>query len=242
MGPTGGQEFAAVELGVKDLVVLFGVPERTIERWLRDTDLPRYRVHDQYRFNRVQLLEWATARGVSVSPGAFQPAGPAAALRLADLIESGGIHYGVPGDNREAVLAGVVHRMRLPEELDVEFLLDVLLAREALGSTGIGDGIAVPHARNPIIVHAKAPVIALAFLRHPVDFGALDGQPVYCLFTMVTPTVRAHLDLLSRLSFALRDAGVRAALVGRAPAPEILAEVRRVEAALPPPPAVQGAE
>jgi len=230
-----------VELGVRDLVALFGVPERTIERWLRDTDMPRYQVQDQCRFNRVQLLEWATARGIAVHPEAFQVAGPTAALQLADLIEAGGIQYGVAGDSKEAVLAAVVRQMRLPDGMDVEFLLDVLLAREALGSTGIGDGIAVPHARNPIIVHASAPVIALAFLLRPIDFGALDGKGVSCLFTMVTPTVRVHLDLLSRLSFSLRDAGVKASLARQASAAEILAELRRVEAALPPP-APLGAE
>lgn len=230
-----------MELGVKDLVALFGVPERTIERWLRDSDIPRYRVHDQYRFNRVQLLEWATARGIAVRPEAFQVNGPAAALRLADLVEAGGIQYNVAGESKDEVLGAVVRQMRLPEGMDVEFLLDVLLAREALGSTGMGDGIAVPHARNPIIVHASAPVIALAFLRHPVDFAALDGKPVFCLFTMVTPTVRVHLDVLSRLSFALRDGCVKEALMRQAPAADILAALRRVEAALPPP-ATLGAE
>ena len=70
------------------------------------------------------------------------------------------------------------------------------MARESLGSTGIGDGIAIPHVRNPIVMHIPRPTITLCFLEHPIDFGALDGQPVHTLFTIVSPTVRAHLHLL----------------------------------------------
>ena len=68
--------------------------------------------------------------------------------------------------------------MKLPDDVDREFLYQVLLAREALGSTGIGDGIAIPHVRNPIVLHLSRPTVTLCFLEQPVDFGALDGQPV----------------------------------------------------------------
>ena len=79
-----------------------------------------------------------------------------------------------------------------------------ILAREALGSTGIGDGIAIPRVRNPIVLHLSRPIVTLCFLERPVDFGALDGQPVTTLFTLISPTVRAHLHLLSRLSYNMQ--------------------------------------
>ena len=85
--------------------------------------------------------------------------------------------------------------MRLPEEVDSEFLYQVLLAREALGSTGMGDGIAIPHVRNPIVLHLSRPMVTLCFLETPIDFGSLDGKPVTTLFTLISPTVRAHLHL-----------------------------------------------
>jgi PTS system nitrogen regulatory IIA component len=111
--------------------------------------------------------------------------------------------------------------------VDREFLLQVLLAREALGSTGIGDGIAIPHARNPIVLNVERPTITLCFLENPVDFAALDGLPVTILFTLINPTARAHLHLLSRLAFMLNDKGFKDVLKRQTSRDEILAEARR---------------
>ena len=73
-----------------------------------------------------------------------------------------------------------------------------------MGSTGIGEGVAIPHVRNPIVMHIPKPMITLCFLEHAIDFGALDGKPVHTLFTIVSPVISAHLNLLSRLAFAMR--------------------------------------
>jgi len=91
-------------------------------------------------------------------------------------------------------------------------LYQVLLARENLGSTAIGDGIAIPHVRNPIVLHVQRPSITLCFLDNAIDFGALDGRPVHTLFTLISPTVRAHLRMLAIISFALREPGFKEVL------------------------------
>ena len=127
------------------------------------------------------------------------------ASRIVRRLGGGGIFYRLAGKDKPAVLRSVVEMLRLPDKVDREFLLQVLLAREALESTAIGDGIAIPHVRNPIVLHVPQPMVTLCFLEAPVDFGALDGQPVQTLFTLISPTVKAHLHLLSRLAFALRD-------------------------------------
>jgi PTS system nitrogen regulatory IIA component len=119
--------------------------------------------------------------------------------------------------------------MTLPDRVDREFLVHMLLAREALQSTAVGDGIAIPHVRNPIVLHVAEPGITLGFLDEPVDFGALDGRDVHTLFAVVSPTVRTHLHLISRLAFALRDGGFRDVVLRRAEAAEILRHARRVE-------------
>jgi PTS system nitrogen regulatory IIA component len=72
-------------------------------------------------------------------------------------------------------------------------------------------------------------MVTLCFLEHPVDFGALDGQPVTTLFTLISPTVRAHLYLLSRLGFALRDPDFKKSVTHQASREEILEALRRVE-------------
>jgi PTS system nitrogen regulatory IIA component len=190
-------------------------------------------VNDQLRFNRAEVLEWATAEGIPVSVELFPaPAEERAKLpTLAEALAAGEILYDVPGDDKAAALRAVVSRLRLPPGVDREFLFQMLLARENLGSTAVGDGVAIPHVRNPVVLHVPSS-IALCFLARPIDFDALDGKPVGTLFFLFSPTIRAHLHLLSRLGAALHDPGLRGALARRADPAKILAEVRRAEAAL----------
>jgi len=220
-----------VKVTVRDAVRLLGVPEKTIYRWIDERGLPVHRAHGQYRFNRAELLEWATAQGVRVAAELFPESGDhePPLPTLVDALEAGGVHFVKGGSDREAVLREVVHALDLPGEVDREFLYEVLLAREDLGSTAVGDGIAIPHVRNPVLLHVR-PAVALCFLETPIQFGALDGKPVETLFVIVTPTSRTHLRLLSRLSAALHDPEFREVLKRRAGLRQIAAVLRRVEA------------
>lgn len=228
-----------MQLTVKDAARLLQVSERSVYRWLSEGSIPSYRVQDQHRFNRVELLEWATSRRIPVSPEIFEePEGDQPVPSLSEALERGGIHYRVSGTDRETVLRSVVSLLHLPEEVDREFLYSVFLARERLGSTGVGDGIAIPHVRSPVVLHVTRPEVCLCFLERPVDFGALDGKPVTVLFALVSPTVRAHLQILSRLAFLLRDERLRSVLLRQGSRDEIVAAFREVEAGLrksPPP-------
>jgi nitrogen PTS system EIIA component len=223
-----------LKLTVHDAARLLNVSEKTIYRWIKQGVIPAYQISDQYRFNRAELLEWATSRKINVSPEIFSEpeGGDTPPPSLSEALKSGGIHYRIAGQTKAYVLRSVVETMQLPEEVDREFLYQVLLAREALGSTGIGDGIAIPHVRNPIVLHLSRPMVTLCFLDHPIDFGSLDGKPVSTLFTLISPTVRAHLHLLSRLSFTLHDAKFKDAVLRQAGRDEILAALEEVEKAL----------
>jgi PTS system nitrogen regulatory IIA component len=226
-----------MRLSVQDAAKLLNVSSKTVYGWIREGTAPAHRINDQYRFNRAELLEWATARGMELSPDIFRDAenGPEPLPTLRQALEAGGLLHGVAGKDKVAVLRTIVDAMALPPGIDREFLFQVLLAREALGSTGIGDGIAIPHARNPIVLQEARPSITLCFLREPVDFGSLDGRPVTTLFVMISPTVRIHLHMLSRLGFVLRDRNLRAALLRQAPREDVLEALTRAEGALPAP-------
>ncbi len=226
-----------MKLTVKDAARLLSVSEKSIYRWIKDGVIPAYQVNDQYRFNRAELLEWATSRKIQVSPDIFQePEGDdAPPPSLTEALRTGGVHYRIGGHDKPGVLHSVVEVMKLPEEVDREFLYQVLLAREALGSTGIGDGIAIPHVRNPIVLHLSRPLVALCFLENPVEFGAMDHQPVTTLFTLVSPTIRAHLQLLSQLSFALRDSAFKQAVLSQASREDILASLQKAVGSIAPP-------
>jgi PTS system nitrogen regulatory IIA component len=214
-----------------EVATLLKVDESVVAKWIKKEKLPATMVQGSYRINRVDLLEWATDHGIKVPPELFEAAQADLVLpTLSQALEAGGVHCGVPGDDKLSVLRNVVNLMKLPPRMDPEFLLQVLLAREALGTTAIGDGIAIPHVRNPILLQDKPiPAISLCFLEHPVDFGALDGVPVRILFMLTSPTVKVHLHLLSRLAYALHDAEFRGTLNHACDPAAILEAARRFE-------------
>jgi PTS system nitrogen regulatory IIA component len=220
-----------MQLGVKDAATLLNISEKSVYRWINQGFLPAYRVNDQYRFNRAELLEWATSRKINVSHEIFlEPTSSGVPIpSLVESLQAGGVFYRIEGGTKSSVLKSLVEHMRLPDGVDRDFLFRVMLAREELASTGIGDGIAIPHVRNPVVLHVSQPLITLCFLEKPVAYSALDGKPVSALFGLISPTVRAHLHLLSRLSFALRDPGFKSAILRQALREEILAEADRIE-------------
>lgn len=203
-----------MNLSVKDAAQLLSVSEKTIYRWLKQGLVPVYKVNESYRFKRAELLDWATSRRIGVAAEAFEePESNAEPLpTLVDALELGGVFYRIEGNNRKEVLAEAVNHLRLPDDFDRNYLHRVLIARERLGSTALGDGIAIPHPRSPGLLNLTRATVTLCFLEQPVDFKALDGRPVGVLLLILAPYLRAHLHLLSRLGFVLQDAGLRQAL------------------------------
>ncbi|MEN6457809.1 MAG: PTS sugar transporter subunit IIA [Thermoguttaceae bacterium] len=224
-----------MDLGVRECAHLLKVSEKTVYRWLKQGNLPAYRVSDQYRFNRAELLEWATSQRMNVSADIFVEPDGGPIASLTDALKAGGIHYRLSGTDKLSVLQSLVDVMPLPEQVDRAFLLQVLLARESLGSTALGNGIAVPHVRNPIVMHISRPMITLCFLEQPIEFGALDGQPVHTLFTIVSPTIRAHLHLLARLGFALRQPAFAEVIAKQGTRDTIYAASQVVDQSIPQP-------
>ncbi|WP_432821943.1 PTS sugar transporter subunit IIA [Trichloromonas sp.] len=223
-----------MNLSVKDAARLLNLSEKTIYRWIKQEIIPAYRVHEQYRFNRSELLEWATSRRMGVSPELIhEPEADAAPLpSLSEAMEAGGVFYRVGGASRDIVLTEVAQHLRLPDEVDRGYLQRVLVARERIASTGIGNGIAIPHPRNPVLLHITKPTVTLCFLEQSVDFHALDGQPVRILFTVITPTLRSHLHLLSKLGFVLHDKRFMKTLTEVGTREEIFSALRLAETEL----------
>jgi nitrogen PTS system EIIA component len=221
-----------MQLTARDAARLLGVPEATLERWLRTGELAATRVNEQYRFNKIDLLEFATARNLEISAELLAEVEQPALPSLTEAIRAGGVHRGVSGADKASVLRAVVDRLPLPGQADRDLLHRVLLAREALGSTGFGNGIAIPHPRNPIVLRIAKPEVAICYLDPPIDFEAIDGKPVHTLVTLVSPSTRMHLHLLAVVAASLRDATVLAKLRARAGVEELLPEIARVEAGL----------
>ena len=221
-----------MRIELREVARLLRISERTIERWVRLGELPAVRVKNQWFVNKVDLLEWASKRGVELEADITRAWAAAEEVSIGDAIARGGIHFKVPGHTREAVLHAVVKRLSIINDDDREFVYQGLLAREALGTTAIGGGIAIPHVRNPIVLAVDKPAVTVCFLENPIDFGALDGAPVGVLFTIISPTPRIHLQLLSRLMFLLQDPDLRAQLAGVPRAPDLVSRIWTLESQL----------
>jgi nitrogen PTS system EIIA component len=221
-----------MELKIRDVATFLGETEESVLRWARRGEIPAHRVQDQYLFNRVELQEWAVAHNHKVSPDLFIAEGEDAELpSLSEAVARGGIHYGVRGDRREQTLKEITLLPEIPEGVDRALLLELLLGREMTTSTAIGGGIAIPHPRHPLVVEVKHPSVLLCFLETPVDFNALDGKPVRVLFAVLSPSIRMHLKMLGKLSFALRDPDFRNLLDAPAKREEILSRLRELDEA-----------
>jgi len=221
-----------MQLNIREVAKLLKVSEGKVKEWIRRGMLRADRVNDQYQLHRSDLLERTASREINIRAEIFSPSDPAIqASSLVDALRSGGIFHGVHGADRSTVLRAIVDTLVLPPNIDRESISQLLLARETLGSTAIGEGIAIPHVRRPLLLNCPDASISLFFLQHPVDFGAFDGKPVFAIFLLISPTARTHLHLLSRLSFALHDSDLTAALARRASPAELFAEFQRVEEA-----------
>src|SRR5687768_12422013 len=111
-----------MQLTVRDVSETLGVSEATVTRWVRQRGLPARHVAGQYRFNRAELLEWATANGVRVPAGLFdhfddedEPA-----PGLGEALDRGGIFYHLRDTNRDRALRAMVEVLPLPDGVDRE--------------------------------------------------------------------------------------------------------------------------
>jgi len=208
-----------------------GVSEGTARKWIRDRGLPVHRADERLFVNPVELWEWAVDHKVRVSPELLERARQSheAVAPISDLLGAGGIHHEVPGGGPSEVLSAVVERLPLPPHVDRGFLASALAAREAMGSTGVGHGIAIPHVRNPILLQVKEPSVSLCLLRDAVEYYAIDGLPVHALFVVISPTVPMHLRILAELSLVLHDEELLRLLRERATSEQLFMRIRTVE-------------
>lgn len=215
-----------MKLSIADAARLVALPEETIYDWIEKDDFPAERIGGQFRINRAQLLEWATERKIALNPEVFRSAEESASVSKA--LRAGGIHRSIPGGSADDVLQRIVRLLPL-DDGDREMLAQLVVARKTLGTTSVGDGIAIPHVRNPIVLADSGAVLALCLLDSPIDLESIDAKPIDTLFLLISPTVHEHLSMLAKLAWLLRDDEFRALLRARASASEILAAAERLE-------------
>ena len=221
-----------MQLTFRAIEKAFEVEEKTLYHWLNDRGMPAVKANGQYYFNSVEVLEWALKHRIPLTLGALklcEKNRPGQDILTPALIR-GGVHFGIKGNRRDEIFGEVLNALPLPDHIDRPSLKEMLISREQSGTTGIGNGIAIPHVKHPVIFAGLDPVIGLFFLETPVDFSALDGERVHTLFAILSGSFKGHLLLLSRLAFCLQNESVKAALDRRTNSEEILATFQVAEA------------
>jgi nitrogen PTS system EIIA component len=150
---------------------------------------------------------------------------------LSELISPATINLNLKSADRDAVLDELVGQIpavaNQPEAR--QNLLRALQERERLHSTGIGDGVALPHARNALVGLVTRPVIVFGRHAQGIPYNAIDGAPARLFFLLVAPTVTEHLAVLARISRLLRDPRVRQELLKADSAGKVLEIIREAE-------------
>jgi PTS system nitrogen regulatory IIA component len=205
-----------MDLKIKDVAELLSVSETTIRRWLSDGKIPAYRLNDhQYRFSRIEIENWmmkcklkhsCTEIGEQIYPVGKQVEQENGAGRsgmqqfaLYRAIHQGDILTDIDEKHKNEIIKRATEEIAPKLRVDVDILSEQLLDREKMMPTAFNHGVGVPHARE-ILRTGPYDRIFVLFLKKPIEYGALDGEPVHTLFFLFACSDKSHLHLLSKLA------------------------------------------
>mgnify|MGYP002629421088 CR=1 FL=1 len=134
-------------------------------------------------------------------------------MRISDFLQRSAVDADINASNKPGVLRELVGLLlKVNGDLDPNELVETLMRREKLQSTGIGDGIAIPHGKTDAVPDIIA---CVGRSRQGVDFQSLDGLPTHIFFTLVVPEKAhgLHLKALARVTRLLKEPAIRLALI-----------------------------
>ncbi|GHV76260.1 hypothetical protein AGMMS49942_10810 [Spirochaetia bacterium] len=150
---------------------------------------------------------------------------------LIELVKRGGEFRTIPGAGPQEYLTNLLKAIELPPKVNRKALLSAALEREALMTTAVGNGIALPHPRNPVITESAEQLVSISFTEQELDWGALDGKSVHTVILIISASPKMHLHTLSRINFFCQQESFRMQLRNRASAREILKTIEENERA-----------
>jgi PTS system nitrogen regulatory IIA component len=227
-------------LTIEDVAVRLNIPVETVHRWIRQGKIPMQTSRGRYTIRKEMFTRWTEEHQLKVQSQPTASTGGSgeatdASTDEADIglvspaMKAGGIFYNIEGDSKEDLLSAAVGLIPNIQDSHRSLILDKLIEREQMASTGIGYGIALPHPRaNPDITLAR-PQVTTCFAARPVPFGAIDHQPVSVIMVLLSNTTKEHLSLLSKLAFFLRDQAFRDHLLSAPSKETVLELVARME-------------
>ena len=207
---------------------LLKLPEVTVQRWEHQGKIPCKIINNKVMFKKSEIINWAQHHDLSI----YEPKDKTAIkseLLLSRAIEKGRIFHDIAGKDIYTVFQNALKKLSFISKDNFQPVLDALLDREELNSTGIGNGIAIPHTRNRMEIGIKEPHVAVFFLQTPLKYSAVDEEEVYVLFMIFTSTVKEHLKMLSKISFMLHQEQVRQILKQRNSDNNLVMTIKQLE-------------
>ena len=148
-------------------------------------------------------------------------------VNLGELIHRGGVYFNVKGKTPQEIYHTISKAAHLPAELSSETLDNELCLREELMSTAVGNGIALPHPRYPLLKKLDEQRIIVCFLDNPLIMNAPDAKPVYVMLILLTSSSQVHLKVLSQLAFLFQKKEFRSILEKKPSEPELITAVKK---------------
>jgi PTS system nitrogen regulatory IIA component len=194
-------------LTIPEVVNLLRVPETTIRRWIQQGEFPCTIRNGKPLINQATLISWAETKHLRLGSSVLGKKGNLVSDNLIAALEFGSIHYGLMGEDRDAVLRQLPEQLKL-NKISPQKLETLLLERENQSSTALGKGVAVPHPRYQLPFSKSQSRVDVFFLSSAVEWDAPDRQPVHTLFLLLSAESSHHLKILSQIAGLLRQAGV----------------------------------
>lgn len=214
-------------LSLQQVAAYLQVTTKTIYRMIKAGKLPARRVGGQWRFRRVDLDSWFDAELPRLSSRTVASVSHAVfpgEVHLWECIPASAVRIGLKSRTRDAAIAEMVGLLKLDKAVREPFLR-LVLQRESMLSTGIGDGVAIPHPRHPAL-DEQGLNIAVGISRAGIPWDSCDAKPVHCVFLVAAATETLQLLALARLNRLLRTPGFIADLKKARSAGRIIALFR----------------
>ena len=236
-----------MDLKIKDVAELLNVSETTIRRWLSEGKIPAYRINHQFRFSRSEIEDWVmsckmdskiaqgTDSKVLLQSDNVKNIVSRAGTRQFSLYRA--LHHGdvlceIEGDTKEEVIKNTVEKISGRLNVDSEVLSMLLLDRERLMPTSLNYGLAVPHTRDFYIKESYDMIITV-YPKAPIEYGALDGNPVHVMFFLFACEDKRHLNLLAKLAHLVNEEKTRDYLQTKPDKSNLLKYIKDFETKIP---------
>lgn len=219
-----------MDLKLKDVAELLEVSEATIRRWVSDGKIPGYRLNQQYRFSREEIDNWMMHFQVKsmVEEGDEFTQKGVNHFNLYRALHQGEVFVEAEGNSKEDLIRKTTDAIAGKLGVDAEVLSEMLIDREKMMPTALNKGVAVPHARD-FLMPRSFDTVVVVFPKEPLDYGALDGQPVHTLFFLFACSDKRHLQLLAKIAHLISDADVLQFLQSRPDKTRLLEYIRTWE-------------